>query len=156
LRQETTIGSPKVLPLISVSDLPALNATLNATSAFLLTVGHFFIRKDNVKAHRAFMIAAFVASVLFLISYVVYHIYHGSTPFRGEGWIRPVYFLILLSHTILAAAVVPLVLITLARGLRGQFEKHRKIAIWAYPIWIYVSATGVIVYILLYRVYPSG
>jgi uncharacterized membrane protein YozB (DUF420 family) len=142
--------------MICISDLPAVNATLNATSAFLLTVGHFFIKRDNMRAHRAFMIAAFVASVLFLTSYLVYHGYHGTTPFRGEGWIRPVYFSILLSHTILAAAIVPLVLITLARALRGQFEKHRKIAVWAYPIWIYVSATGVIVYILLYRLYPQG
>jgi uncharacterized membrane protein YozB (DUF420 family) len=142
--------------MISISDLPAVNATLNATSAFLLTVGHLFIKRDNMNAHRAFMIAAFGASVLFLISYLVYHGYHGATPFQGEGWIRPVYFFILLSHTILAAAIVPLVLITLTRALRGEFEKHRKIAVWAYPIWIYVSATGVIVYVLLYKLYPQG
>jgi uncharacterized membrane protein YozB (DUF420 family) len=142
--------------LISISDLPALNATLNATSALLLTVGHFFIRRDNMKAHRAFMIAAFAASVLFLTSYLVYHYYHGVTPFGGVGWIRAVYFVILISHTVLAAAVVPLALITLALALRGQFGKHKKIAVWAYPVWIYVSVTGVIVYLLLYKIFPEG
>lgn len=142
--------------MISISDLPALNATLNATSALLLTVGHFFIRRDNTRAHRAFMIAAFATSVLFLTSYLVYHYYHGSTPFRGEGWVQPAYFLILTSHTVLAAAIVPIALLTLARALRGQFERHRRIAVWAYPIWIYVSVTGVIVYLLLYKIYPLG
>jgi uncharacterized membrane protein YozB (DUF420 family) len=142
--------------LISVSDLPAVNATLNATSALLLTVGHFFIRRDNLKAHRAFMISAFATSTLFLISYLVYHYYHGSTPFRGEGWIRPLYFFILISHTTLAAVIVPLALLTLSRALKKDFEKHRKIAVWTYPVWIYVSVTGVVVYLLLYQIYPQG
>jgi putative membrane protein len=102
------------------------------------------------------MIAAFAASALFMTSYLVYHYHHGSTPFRGEGLIRPAYFFILLSHTILAAAVVPIALITLLRALWGQFEKHKRIAVWAYPIWIYVSVTGVVVYLLLYKVYPPG
>jgi len=102
------------------------------------------------------MIAAFATSVLFLTSYLVYHYYHGSTPFRGEGWVQPAYFLILTSHTVLAAAIVPIALLTLARALRGQFERHRRIAVWAYPIWIYVSVTGVIVYLLLYKIYPLG
>lgn len=139
--------------MISISDLPAINATLNATSAVLLTVGHFFIKRGKLKTHRAFMISAFAVSILFLASYVTYHYYHGSTPFRGEGWIRPVYLMILVSHTILAAAVVPLAIITLRRAWKGQFERHRRIAVWTYPIWVYVSATGVIVYLLLYKVY---
>jgi len=109
-----------------------------------------------MKAHRAFMIAAFAASVLFLTSYLVYHSYHGVTPFGGLGWIRPAYYIILVSHTVLAAAVVPLALITLSLALRGQFGRHRKIAVWAYPVWIYVSVTGVIVYLLLYKIFPGG
>jgi uncharacterized membrane protein YozB (DUF420 family) len=142
--------------LISISDLPALNATLNASSALLLTVGHFYIRRDNMKAHRAFMLAAFAASILFLASYLVYHSYHGVTPFSGTGWIRLVYFAILASHTVLAAAIVPLALITLSLALCRQFGKHRRIAVWAYPVWIYVSVTGVIVYLLLYKIVPGG
>lgn len=100
------------------------------------------------------MISALVVSILFLTSYIVYHYSHGSTAFRGEGWIRPVYFSILFSHTVLAVAVVPLAIITLTRALKSQFERHRRIAVWTYPIWVYVSATGVIVYLLLYKVYP--
>ena len=102
------------------------------------------------------MISAFATSTLFLISYLVYHYYHGSTPFRGEGWIRPLYFFILISHTTLAAVIVPLALLTLSRALKKDFEKHRKIAVWTYPVWIYVSVTGVVVYLLLYQIYPQG
>jgi uncharacterized membrane protein YozB (DUF420 family) len=142
--------------LISTSDLPTLNATLNATSALLVTLGHFFIRRENVKVHRAVMISAFVTSILFLVSYIIYHSSHGSTPFRGVGVIRPIYFVLLGSHTILAVAAVPLVIITLIRGLLGRIEKHRKIAVWTYPIWIYVSVSGVLVYLLLYQLYPGG
>jgi putative membrane protein len=102
------------------------------------------------------MIAALTTSALFLISYLTYHYAHGSTPFAGEGWIRPVYFTILISHTILAAAIVPLVLITLVRALRERFAAHRRIARWTLPIWLYVSVTGVVVYLLLYQIYPSA
>jgi putative membrane protein len=141
--------------LISISDLPTLNATLNSLSVLLLTVGHLFIRRNNVKAHRAFMLSAFVSSTLFLISYLVYHYNHGATAFPGEGWIRAVYFTILISHTALAVAIVPMVLITLKRGLKGDFPRHRRLARWTYPIWMYVSVTGVVVYLLLYRLYPK-
>lgn len=132
---------------------PALNATLNGTSAVLITVGRALIRRGRVLAHRTCMIAAVVTSSLFLISYLYYHWNVGSVRFQGQGWIRPVYFAILLSHTVLAAAVVPLVIVTLARGLRERFDRHRKIARWTYPIWLYVSVTGVVIYLMLYHVY---
>jgi len=136
--------------------LPTLNACLNATSAALITLGHFFIRRGRVAAHRFAMVLAFLTSTAFLISYVYYHLQVGSVPFRGQGWIRPVYFSILLSHTALAVGIVPLVLVTLSRGLRAQFERHRRIARWTFPLWLYVSITGVIVYWLLYHAYAAG
>lgn len=136
---------------MSLSDLPALNATLNATSAVLLISGYLFIRRGHVRRHRACMIAACVVSALFLVSYVIYHANVGSKPFPGQGPIRAVYFVILLTHIVLAAAVVPLVLITLARGLRARFDRHVAIARWTLPIWLYVSVTGVLVYLMLYR-----
>lgn len=135
--------------------LPTLNAILNATSGVLLIVGHRYIKRGNRVVHKRFMLASIAASVLFLISYVTYHSYHGTTRFPGEGWIRPVYFTILTTHTILAAAIVPLVIITLRRALKEQFDRHVKIARWTYPIWLYVSVTGVIVYVMLYHVYPA-
>ena len=135
--------------------LPTLNALLNSTSAVLLVVEHRYIKRGNKAAHKKCMIATFVVSILFLISYLTYHYYHGTTKFLGEGWIRPVYFTILTSHTILAAAIVPLAIITLRRGLKDQIEKHIPIAKWTYPIWLYVSVTGVIVYLMLYHLYPS-
>src|SRR5215510_9744147 len=113
---------------MSTSDLPALNAILNSTSAVLLTVGYFFIRKGDRNAHRNCMISAFVTSTLFLISYLTYHYNHGSTAFQGQGMVRILYFSILLTHTILAATIVPLVLVTLSRALRERFDKHRRIA----------------------------
>jgi uncharacterized membrane protein YozB (DUF420 family) len=137
--------------MFSISDLPTVNATLNATSAILLMIGYACIRRRKVAAHRVCMISACVTSTLFLISYLTYHYHHGSTPFPGQGWIRTVYFTILVSHTILAAAVVPLVLVTLSRALRERFDKHRRIARWTLPVWLYVSVTGVIVYWMLYR-----
>jgi uncharacterized membrane protein YozB (DUF420 family) len=139
---------------LSVSALPTLNAALNGTCALLLAVGYLFIRRRKVAAHRACMITAFVTSTLFLISYLTYHYHVGSRPFGGRGAIRALYFTILISHTILAAAIVPLVLITLYRGLKGRFDRHVAIARWTLPLWLYVSVTGVIVYWMLYHLYP--
>ena len=136
---------------MTVSDLPALNATLNATSAVLLTTGWILIRRGRIAQHRAVMIAAVCTSALFLVSYLVYHAQVGSVRFTKQGPIRAVYFTILLTHTVLAAAIVPLVLVTLTRGLRARYERHRRIARWTMPIWLYVSVTGVIVYLMLYR-----
>jgi putative membrane protein len=135
--------------------LPTLNALLNSTSAVLLFVGHRFIHRGNTQAHRRCMTGAVCTSVLFLISYLTYHYYHGTTSFPGEGWIRPVYFTILTSHTILAAAIVPLVIVTFRRGLLELFDTHKRIARWTYPLWLYVSVTGVIIYVMLYHLYPS-
>jgi len=137
--------------LLALSDLPAVNATLNSASALLLAAGYFFIRRGNVAAHRRCMIAALVASALFLTSYLIYHYNVGSVPFTGRGWIRTVYFSILITHTILAALIVPLVLVTLSRALRADFVRHRRIARWTLPLWFYVSVTGVVVYWMLYR-----
>jgi putative membrane protein len=137
-------------PLISVSHLPSLNAALNSLSAAFLILGFFFIKSKSIKAHKACMLSAFTSSSLFLISYLVYHYEVGSVPFKGQGWIRTVYFTILLTHTILAAAVVPLALITLTRALKERFAAHRRIARWTFPIWLYVSVTGVVVYWMLY------
>ena len=136
--------------MISVSQLPTLNAALNSLSAVFLFTGFLFIKSRNRKAHRACMLTAFACSVLFLISYLVYHYQVGSVGFKGQGWLRPVYFTILITHTILAAAVVPLALITLNRALRERFDAHRRIARWTLPIWLYVSVTGVVVYLMLY------
>jgi len=141
--------------LISAAQLPALNAALNSLSAVFLFTGYLFIRAKNRDAHRACMLAAFACSILFLISYLVYHFQVGSVGFKGQGWIRPVYFTILITHTILATAVVPLALITLVRALRERFDAHRRIARWTFPIWLYVSVTGVIVYWMLYWLVPS-
>ena len=138
------------------SSLPALNAALNSLSAVFLFAGFLFIRGRNRNAHRACMLAACACSVAFLASYLIYHYQVGSVPFRGQGWIRPLYFTILLSHTILATAVVPLAMLTLIRALRQRFDTHRRIARWTFPIWLYVSITGVIVYWMLYRMPLSG
>ncbi len=134
--------------------LPHLNATLNATSAALLFAGFYFIRKGRVTAHLRCMTAALVVSSAFLVSYLVYHARHGSTRFTGQGLVRPVYFTILLTHTVLAAVIVPLVIVTLRRAWRGDFSRHRRIARWTFPLWAYVSVTGVVVYLLLYQLYP--
>ncbi len=137
---------------------PALNATLNGASAVLITTGRALIRgnrRRKVQMHRACMIAAVVTSSLFLASYLYYHAHVGSVRFPGQGWVRPVYFALLISHTLLAATVVPLVLLSLTAALRGRFERHRRIARWTYPIWLYVSITGVVVYVLLYKVYGA-
>jgi uncharacterized membrane protein YozB (DUF420 family) len=130
---------------------PALNAALNATSAVLLTIGWTLIRRGRVAQHRKFMIAAFCTSVAFLVSYLAYHARVGSVPFTKQGPIRAVYFTILLTHTVLAAVIVPLVLMSLRRGLKRQDARHRAIARWTMPLWLYVSVTGVVVYLMLYQ-----
>jgi uncharacterized membrane protein YozB (DUF420 family) len=135
--------------------LPTLNAMLNATSGILLTLGYVFIRRRNVQAHRACMIAALTSSSLFLISYLYYHYHAGATRFAGAGAVRVIYFIILTTHTILAAVIVPFVIVTVTRALRGQFVRHRRVARWTLPMWLYVSVTGVIVYLMLYHWYPS-
>jgi uncharacterized membrane protein YozB (DUF420 family) len=136
---------------MSVADLPALNATLNAIAAVLLVIGYVLIRRGRIQQHRRVMLAAFTTSALFLVSYVTYHANAGSRPFAGQGPIRIVYFAILISHVILAAAILPLALITLTHGLRARFDRHVPIARWTLPIWLYVSVTGVVVYWMLYR-----
>jgi len=137
------------------SIFPALNATLNGASAVLITTGRVLIGRKRIALHRACMIAAFATSSVFLISYLFYHAHVGSVRFPGQGWVRAVYFAILISHTVLAAAVVPLVLLSLNYGLRARFDRHRRISRWTFPIWLYVSITGVVVYIILYRIYGA-
>lgn len=136
---------------MTVRDLPTLNALLNTTSAILLLTGYLLIRWGRREAHRRTMLAAVVCSALFLVSYVAYHVQAGSVRFQGQGWLRPLYFTILISHTLLAMAIVPLVLTTLNHALRGRFDRHRSMARLTLPLWAYVSVTGVVVYWLLYR-----
>jgi putative membrane protein len=138
-----------------ISALPTVNALLNGTSAVLLVSGYLLIRRRRVSAHRVCMLAAFVASAVFLASYLTLRYYAGMTRFSGQGWIRPVYFAILGSDTGLAAAIVPLALVTLTRALRARFDRHARIARWTLPLWLYVSVTGVLVYVILYRLYPA-
>ena len=137
--------------MISISDLPGVNAALNSVAAVLLATGYVLIRRRRVLQHKVCMLAAFGASTLFLTSYLIYHAKVGSQPFMGEGFIRTVYFTILISHVALAALILPLALVTLSRALRGRFDRHVVIARWTLPIWLYVSVTGVIVYLMLYR-----
>jgi putative membrane protein len=139
-----------------VISAPTLNAILNASSGVLLTFGYINIRRRRIAAHKTFMLLAFACSVVFLVSYVVYHLRVGAVYFLGTGWIRPVYFALLTTHTILAIAIVPLAIITLSRALSAKYDKHRRIARWTLPIWLYVSVTGVIVYVLLYHLYPHS
>lgn len=138
-----------------ISYLPHLNACLNGTSALLLFSGYSFIRARNVVAHRACQIAALIVSSLFLASYLTYHYHHGATRFQGIGLARPIYFTILITHTILAVVIVPLIALTFYRALRQDFMRHRRIARITLPLWLYVSITGVIVYLMLYQIYPS-
>jgi len=136
---------------------PELNASLNGASAVFLGVGYIMIRRKRILAHKVCMLAAVTCSAVFLVSYVVYHLHAGIIRFAGQGFIRPVYFTMLTSHTILAVAIVPLVIITLTRALRSNFAAHKRIARWTFPIWAYVSVTGVLIYILLYHLYaPRG
>ena len=137
--------------MIEISDIPTVNATLNTISGILLTIGYVLIRQRRIEAHKRCMLAAFAVSVLFLISYVIYHANAGSTPFTRQGWIRPVYFTILISHIILAFVIVPLALRTLYLAWRERFEQHRRIAKITLPLWLYVSVTGVIIYLMLYQ-----
>jgi putative membrane protein len=137
--------------MLSYHELPTLNAILNATSAGLLIAGYGFIRQREVPAHRACMLAAFGVSALFLISYVTYHYHVGTVRFPGSGWVRRVYLTILATHTVLAASVPPLAIVTLSRAVARRFDRHRRIARWTLPIWLYVSVTGVIVYWMLYH-----
>jgi uncharacterized membrane protein YozB (DUF420 family) len=138
---------------MAISDLPALNATLNGIAGALLALGYYFIRRKRVAAHRACMLSAFAASTLFLVSYLIYHSQVGSRPFPGHGGVRLLYFTILITHITLAAAIVPMALITLRRGLRLDVARHRRIARWTWPLWMYVSVTGVVIYVMLYRLY---
>ena len=142
---------------MSIADLPALNATLNAVAALFLAAGYVFIRRRQIGAHRACMLSACTASALFLLSYVIYHANAGSKPFPGTGPIRTVYFVILATHVVLAAAIVPMALVTLTRALAARgaspsaFDRHKRIARWTLPIWLYVSVTGVVIYVMLYH-----
>jgi len=146
---------------MTIHDLPAVNASLNGLSTIFLTAGFIFIRRKNVPMHRRCMLAAFVTSIVFLACYLTYHTYlgvvlhQGPTRFLEPQWFRPIYLLILVSHTILAAVVGPLILITLSRALRERFDRHKKIARWTWPVWMYVSVTGVVVYWLLYIQFPQ-
>ncbi len=139
--------------MLSISDLPAVNATLNGLSAILLLNGYLQIKRRNRTVHKRFMLGALGSSTLFLISYLVYHWNTGSRPFPGTGPIRVVYFVILVTHVTLAAAILPLALIPTPRALRSQFGRHVAIARWTFPLWMYVSVTGVIIYVMLYRIY---
>jgi uncharacterized membrane protein YozB (DUF420 family) len=138
---------------LTVSALPHLNALLNATSAGFLITGYLLIRTGHQVAHKRSMLAALVCSTAFLTSYVIYHLHAGSRPFSGTGAIRGIYFAILITHVVLAAAILPLVIMTATRGLRSQFDRHVRIARWTLPLWLYVSVTGVIVYVMLYQLY---
>jgi uncharacterized membrane protein YozB (DUF420 family) len=137
------------------SVLPHLNAVLNAASGLLLVIGFIFIRRKRIRPHLACMVAALCTSTLFLISYLTYHYFHGTTRFTGQGLVRALYLTILGTHTILAVAVLPFIFITVYKALSGQFHKHMRVARWTFPIWLYVSITGVIVYLMLYRLYPA-
>ena len=136
---------------MTVHDLPAVNATLNAISGALLLIAYAHIRARRIEQHRRFMLAAFTTSSLFLVCYLVYHAQVGSVPFTRQGFVRPLYFTILITHVTLAAIVVPLALVTLSRGLKARYPQHRRIARWTFPVWMYVSVTGVLVYVLLYQ-----
>ena len=136
---------------MSIHDLPAINATLNGLSAVLLLIGYVFIRTGRIAQHRRVMIAAFITSSLFLVCYLVYHAQVGSVRFTRHGVVRPIYFTILITHVSLAALVLPLAIVTLSRGLKARYARHRAIARWTFPIWLYVSVTGVLVYVLLYK-----
>jgi uncharacterized membrane protein YozB (DUF420 family) len=138
---------------MEASDLPTLNATLNALSTVLLISGYTFIKlRKLARPHKLLMISAFATSIVFLASYLVYHYQVGSVPFTGQGWIRPIYFIILITPIILAALIPPLALVTLYHGLRGNFRRHVRIARWTFPIWLYVSVTGVLIYLMLYGI----
>ncbi len=139
--------------MIQISDLPAVNATLNAIAAICLIAGYAQIRRGRRELHKRCMLAALTASAIFLVCYVIYHVNTGSRPFPGQGVIRVVYFSILITHVILAATILPLALMTAARGLTAQYDRHVRIARWTLPLWLYVSVTGVVIYLMLYQLY---
>ncbi len=139
--------------MIEYAQLPALNAVLNGTSAVFLTLGYLFIRSGHMRRHRACMLTAFATSALFLTSYLIYHAEVGSVPFQGTGAIRGVYFTILITHVVLAFTILPLALVTLSRALAKRFDRHRRIARVTLPLWLYVSVTGVVIYLMVYRMY---
>jgi putative membrane protein len=148
---QITRSSNYQIEVLTVHDLPAVNATLNALSGILLLIGYLLIRARRVEQHRKFMIAAFATSALFLVCYVIYHAQVGSVRFTRQGFVRPLYFAILITHVTLAAIVLPMAILTLSRGLQGRYAPHRTIARWTFPVWLYVSVTGVLVYVLLYQ-----
>jgi len=151
-----TSRPPGVVPSgAGLRALPTFNAIMNATCGALLVAGFVLARNKAIRAHLTVMSTALVVSTLFLGSYLYYHARAGSVSFAGQGWIRPVYFAVLLSHTVLAAAIVPLVLIVVYRAARGQFDRHRRIARWTLPLWLYVSVTGVVIYLMLYIWFPG-
>jgi putative membrane protein len=135
--------------------MPAINATLNGLSGVFLLIGYALIRRKRIAAHKRFMLSACGTSLLFLACYLTYHYFAGTTRFAGQGWSRPVYFTILISHTVLAVTIVPLAIISVINGLKMRVEKHRRIARWTFPLWMYVSVTGVLVYFFLYQWFPS-
>ena len=139
---------------MTLSDLPALNACLNGTSAVLLTAGFIFIKRKNERAHRNCMVAALATSTLFLASYLYYHFHAGRTVFP-ENWFKPIYLVILLTHTVLAVVIVPLIIAAVTQAVRRRFESHKKITRWTWPLWMYVSVTGVVIYLLLYQIFPQ-
>lgn len=149
-----TSSSPVGLLALSTGDLPAVNAGLNLLATMLLTIGYVLIKRGRVVAHRNAMLGAFAVSIVFLVCYLIYHAQIGSRPFPGQGWVRPVYFAILISHVVLAASVPVLAVWTIVLGLTGRLAQHRRLARWTWPIWLYVSITGVVVYVMLYRLYP--
>ena len=140
---------------MTLSDLPPINACLNSLSAVFLTLGYIFIRQKKITAHRNCMIAAFCTSTIFLICYLVYHYNAGRTTFKDPQWFRPIYLGILLTHTVLAVVIVPMILMTLNRAIKARYELHKKIARWTWPLWMYVSVTGVLIYFLLYQIFPQ-
>ncbi len=140
---------------MQLSDLPLVNACLNGLSTIFLAVGYYKIKQGNKLGHRNAMISAFVTSSIFLASYLIYHFYAGRTEFKNPAWFRPYYLGLLLTHTILAVVVVPMILISFSRALRERWEMHKKIARWTWPVWMYVSITGVVIYLLLYQIFPQ-
>jgi putative membrane protein len=140
---------------VTLSDLPAVNACLNGLSTCFLTAGFLLIRRKRIAAHRNCMLGAVVSSTLFLACYIYYHLHAGRTVFKEPAWFRPIYLTILLTHTVLAVTIVPMVIVTLVRALRQRFDQHKRIARWTLPLWLYVSVTGVLIYFLLYQFFPQ-
>ncbi|MEM7145458.1 MAG: DUF420 domain-containing protein [Verrucomicrobiota bacterium] len=141
---------------MTVADLPALNATLNGVCTVFLVAGYVFIKREQKRAHIVCMVAALVVSAAFLVSYLVYHYHVGSVKFTAQGWVRPVYFVILISHILLAMVLPVLVILTVVPAVRRRFDRHRRVARWTWPVWMYVSVTGVLVYLMLYVWFPPS